>query len=239
MALCDMSVMTLTCFGIISISDAVSGFVSAPTLMVMGFMIIGKGISDTGLVLSISKILYRFCHRSSKLFLMILMLLSGALGVFLSPLLGDKLAHRVFSFEETGMVPCAEEEMAVQARTRRKVFAGAILVGVVAAIVFGYDAGVVSVIGAVLMIVSGSVTYKKALQSVNCPIIVLVSSSAGVSIAIQNSGCHYSHRIFYSAGVGGRCGSFCVFRSCRCDFCHRNSACDTNDCSTWTSGVSI
>lgn len=267
-----MSITMLTCFGIIRVSDAASGFVSAPTLMVLGFMIIGKGISDAGLVLSVSKILYQFCHRSSKLFLMVLMLLSGALGVFLSPLLvvtvlmpivddiclqskgsierkyvyfpmgmaavygnittlgasstlvalgfltaagydnppiysmipiklppfiaavliymllGDKLAHRVFSFEETGMVPCTEEETAVQARARRKVFAGAILVGVVAAIVLGYDAGVVSVIGAVLMIVSGSVTYKRALQSVNWPIIVLVSSSAGISIAIQNSG---------------------------------------------------
>ena len=77
-----MLAMALT--GILSFSEALSGFSNSAVLLVAGMMIIGRACFTSGLAQKIGNLLLKFIGANEKLFMVMVFLLAATLAVFLN-----------------------------------------------------------------------------------------------------------------------------------------------------------
>lgn len=78
------SMLAMAMTGILSYSEAFSGFANSSVLLVAGMMIIGHACFTSGLAQKIGNILYKFVGANEKLFMIIVFLIAAALAIFLN-----------------------------------------------------------------------------------------------------------------------------------------------------------
>lgn len=71
-------------FGVISFSDVFSGFANDITMMVMGAVIVGEALFETGVAQQLGKGIIRLVGMNERVFLIVCLLISGVLSAFLS-----------------------------------------------------------------------------------------------------------------------------------------------------------
>ena len=104
-------------------------------------------------------------------------------------LVGQKLQSRWFNFDEA---PIAVSKEDTQDTTQYPVWKQVVVVvtflGVVGCMIAGLPYGPVCVAGAVVVMLTGCISEKKAMQSVSWPTIIVVAGSLGISNGISSSG---------------------------------------------------
>lgn len=70
--------------GIITFSEAFSGFSNSAVLLVAGMMIIGQACFTSGLAEAVGKLLYRFIGANEKLFVVMVLAIASLLAIFLN-----------------------------------------------------------------------------------------------------------------------------------------------------------
>ena len=78
------AILTMAFTGIISYSDAFSGFSSTAVMLVAGMMVIGHSCFTSGLAKKIGSLLYRYIGSSEKKFVAMILFISTLLAVFLN-----------------------------------------------------------------------------------------------------------------------------------------------------------
>lgn len=79
-----LAMLAMPAAGIVSYDDALSGFSNSATFLVAGMMIVGHAFFTSGLATQIGNLLYRFIGTNEKLFIMMILLIASALGIFLN-----------------------------------------------------------------------------------------------------------------------------------------------------------
>lgn len=104
--------------------------------------------------------------------------------------IGYKLQKKFFDFEE---VPVVAADKSVKADsdvklTWRAYFVLAVLVGCIAGFIAGLNMGATALLGASLVILTGCVSLKTAVESVNWGTIITVAAAIGFGTAVSESG---------------------------------------------------
>jgi len=79
-----MAMLAMAVTGILSYSQAFSGFANSAVLLVAGMMIIGHACFTSGLAQRFGQILYKFVGTNENIFMIIVFLISTVLAVFLN-----------------------------------------------------------------------------------------------------------------------------------------------------------
>jgi anion transporter len=268
--------LSMSIFGIISYNDSLSGFGSPTVMMVIGMMIIGKALFETGLAQVIGNSLFHHVGNDEKRFLLVIIIVASIFSGFLSntatvamfmPIIASVAAQsngkitkkntfmalgfaavlggnttivgstpqlvaqgilaqteglrtigffeislaavpmvlimvlyftffgygymkKIFDFpevEDTSMVMAAQEHSELS-KTKMAI-SGLVLAGCVACFVMElWNVGIIALLGAAILIVTGCINERKAYQSVDWSTVVILGAAIGFSKGLEVSG---------------------------------------------------
>ena len=79
-----LAMLAMAATGIITFSEAYSGFANSAIFLMAGMMIIGRAWFTTGLAGRISRVLYRFVGSNEKLLIAVILVVASFISVFLN-----------------------------------------------------------------------------------------------------------------------------------------------------------
>lgn len=204
-----LAMLAMAATGIITFSEAYSGFANSAIFLMAGMMIIGRAWFTTGLAGRISRVLYRFVGSNEKLLIAVILVVASFISVFLNGSLtvailmpvidslvvrsGGRITRKQTYFPLGEEIPPApEQELSEDALSGVPIWKTwltlAVTLAVVVLLVCGADTGFAALIGACVLVLTRCVSEREAFASISWQVIIIAAGAIGFSKGMDASG---------------------------------------------------